>query len=356
VSKPPESSHLPAGREGLFRIHDFRFESGEALPELLVGYVQYGELNAARDNLLVLLPGTGNLRHSAIGHVGPGRAYDTDRYCVVCTDAIGAGTSSQPAHGLGGGFPTYTIRDMVHAQRRLVRDGLGMGDTPVAVLAGASMGAFQTLEWLVHYPGTVRDALMLVPGWRAGNILQLTTARMFDMIRLDPRWSDGRYAEQPLEGLGTAGRHYFPWTVSDPYLESQDARTLETEAAAAGEWFRQWDAWNIIRRYEASTAHDVAAPFAGDLRAALSRVDARVLVMPCLQDRLLGVEGAREIADGLRHAQYRLIDSPKGHLAWRAVSGSPQTRYVTREIREFLGLGNATEPVRAEDTGLAGEG
>lgn len=338
MSSAPDTSHLDPGCEGVFTLRDFRFESGATLPQLQVGYVQYGALNAARDNLLLVLPGTGNLRHSAIGHVGPGRAYDTDHYCVVCTDAIGGGTSSQPAHGLAGAFPRYGIRDMVHAQHRLVRDGLGLGDVPIAVLAGASMGGFQVLEWLVNHPGTVRDAVMLVPGWRCGNILRLATARMFDMIKLDAQWSGGSYTRPPMDGLGAAGRHYFPWTVTDAYLESLPGEQLEAEAAGAGAWFQSWDAWNIMRRYEASSAHDVSAPFQGDLGQALAQVDARVLVMPCAQDRLLGLQGAEEIAAGIRKVEYRAIDSLKGHLAWRAVPGSPQTRFVTRGVREFLGL------------------
>jgi homoserine O-acetyltransferase len=356
MSKPPDASHLPRGREGVYTIADFRFESGESLPELRVGYVQYGELNAARDNLLLLVPGTGNLRHSAIGHVGPGRAYDTDHYCVVCTDAIGGGTSSQPSDGLGGAFPRYTIRDMVHAQYRLVRDGLGMGDTPIAVLAGASMGGFQTLEWVINYPGSVRNAVMLVPGWRSGNLIRLTTSRMFDMIRLDPKWSGGHYTQQPLDGLGAAGRHYFPWTVTDEYIDSAPREQVEAEAAGAGDWFQAWDAWNITRRYEASTAHDVSAPFGGDLRTALARVDARVLVLPCTQDRLLGVQGAKDIAEGIRGAEYRAIESLKGHLAWRAVPGSPQTRFVTDEVRRFLRLPVAQESPSAAAAVATGEG
>jgi hypothetical protein len=85
------------------------------------------------------MPGTGNLRHSTLEHVGPGRAYDTDQYCVVCTDAIGGGTSSQPADGLHERFPKYSIRDMVHAQYLLARDGLGLGATTQLALLVKTM-------------------------------------------------------------------------------------------------------------------------------------------------------------------------------------------------------------------------
>ena len=335
---PPEFTHLPAEREGVFTINDFGFESGERVDQLRVGYSVFGELNAARDNLLLLLPGTGNTRYSALGHVGSGRAYDTDRYCVVCSDAIGGGTSSQPADGARGNFPRYTIRDMVRAQHALVQDGFGLGHQPVAVLAGASMGAFQALEWIINFPRSVQSAVLLVPDWRSGNIINLASARMHDMITLDPEWNNGQYQNQPLAGLRAAGKHYFPWTVSDHYLESIPKAQAEAEAAGSGEGFSKWDAWNLLRRYQTSTAHDVAAPFGGDLVQALARVDARVLVMPCAQDRLLSLQGAGEIAAGIRDACYRVIDSPKGHLAWRAVPGSPQTAFVTSEVRSFLAL------------------
>ena len=355
MSASNEVRQRPAGVEGCFALDGFRFESGETIEQLRVGYVTYGRLNAARGNLLIVLPGTGNTRHSAIEHVGPGRAYDTDHYCVVCTDSIGGGSSSQPRDGLGSQFPRYSIRDMARAQFALIRDGLAMGDTPVAVLAGASMGAFQTLEWLVNYPGSVRSAVLMVPAWRSGNIIRLTTARMFEIIALDSRWHDGRYSEQPDEGLRAAGRHYFAWTVSDEYLATADRARLDAEAAASGEWFAQWDAWNLIRRYQASTAHDTSEPFGGDLERALSRIDAEVLVMPCAQDRLLGVQGARQLAAGIARCQYQEIDSTKGHLAWRAVPGSAQTEFVTRQVRAFLRLPQSALAARgSQDAAPAG--
>ncbi len=73
------TSQRPAPVEGTYTIRNFTFESGETLEELRIGYVMYGELNAARDNLCVVMPGTSNLRHGTGEHVGPGRAYATER-------------------------------------------------------------------------------------------------------------------------------------------------------------------------------------------------------------------------------------------------------------------------------------
>lgn len=333
----------PCGEEGIFEIERFQFESGEELEQLRIGYVRYGTLNAAADNLLLVLPGTGNTRTSSVEHIGPGRAYDTDRYCVICTDAIGGGTSSSPADGLGWRFPRYTVRDMVKAQVRLVREGLGLGTRPIAILAGASMGSFQALEWIVHYPSTVANAILLVPAWRAGLLFRLSAERMFDYVNLALAASPGATDDVLRQALRSAGRHYYAWTVTDRYLAQTDPVQLRGEVESAGDWFASWDAPSIVRRYEASSTHDVSAPFGGDLRKALGRVTARTLVLPCSQDRLLGIAAARQIAHGIERSDYREVDSPLGHLAWRAVPGSPQTRDVTRHIREFLGMNQSGE-------------
>ena len=324
--------------EGSFTLQDFTFESGQSLKELTIGYVRYGELNVRRDNLLLVLPGTGNNRHSVVEHIGPGRAYDTNHYCVISTDAIGGGTSSKPADGLGEAFPDYSIRDMVHAQVRLVRDGLKLGDQPVAVLAGASMGAFQALEWIIHYPEMVEAAVLLVPDWCASNTFKLATQRMIDIVKLDPCWNQGAYKENPARGLNLAGKHYFAWTVTDQYIAENDFTNIELEANAAGDGFMNWDAWSLLKRYQASSRHDVSAPFGGNLKQALTRIKAKTLVLPCTQERLLSLEGARQIAAGIQHARYAPVDSPKGHLAWRAIPGSPQTNSITWTIRHFLNL------------------
>ncbi len=332
-----ESPRLTA-HEGLFTIKNFTFESGQILSELNIGFVRYGELNARRDNLLLVLPGTGNLRHSVIEHIGPGRAYDTNHYCVISTDAIGGGTSSKPADGLGAAFPDYTIRDMVHAQVQLVQHGLGLGDQPIAVLAGASMGAFQALEWIIHYPDMVQSAVLLVPDWHASNSFQLATQRMIDMIKLDPQWNNGQYTSPPTEGLRLAGKHYFSWTVTDDYIAESEFKVLEQEAAAAADWFASWDAWSLLKRYQASAQHDVSTCFDGSLTNALARVKANTLVLPCTKERLLSVVGAKQLAEGLTKVAYAPVDSKKGHLAWRAAPGSSQTTFITQTIRDFLNI------------------
>jgi homoserine O-acetyltransferase/O-succinyltransferase len=322
------------GKEGVFTLPGFTFESGERLDNLRVGYVVHGVLNAARDNAVLVLPGTANTRHSADGYIGPGRALDTERLCVIAADAIGAGTSSAPQDGLGGAFPRYSVRDMMRAAHRLVAEHFGV--TRLKAVFGASMGAFQALESVIHHPAAIERAVLLVPAVRAGVVFKGAVQAMIEVIGLDAAWKDGTYTEQPLAGLRAAGRLYFPWTVSDAYLETLGPQQFEHDLGKTVERAAAWDAWTLIRRYQASASHDIGTPFGGDIAAALAGVTASVLVMPTTTDRLLGVESARLIARHVPRATYVEIPSERGHLGWRAMPNAPETRLITEQVTRFL--------------------
>ena len=322
------------GNEGCYSIDEFEFESGERLRDMKVGFVTHGRLNAARSNVILVPPGTANTRHSADGYIGAGNALDPSRDFIIAVDAIGAGTSSQPADGLGADFPRYTIRDMVRAEQALLTRAFAL--TQLKAVIGASMGAFQALEWAIHFPQMVRCAVLMVPASRAGRVFRTVVETATEVIALDPRWNGGLYVEQPVAGLRAAGRLYYPWTVTDAYLEQVAPEALEREIAGTVERAAQWDAWNFIRRYQASSSHDVSTPFAGNMPAALARVKAPTLVMPASTDRLLGVETAREIAAHVIGATYCEVPSARGHLGWRAVRGAAETRFITQRINDFL--------------------
>jgi homoserine O-acetyltransferase/O-succinyltransferase len=235
---------------------------------------------------------------------------------------------------------TYTICDMARAQHQLAAGGFGLGAQKVALPASASIGTFQTLDWLIHFPGSAKDTVLLVPTWKASNTFLTDTQRMFDIMAIDPNWKNGAYYKhsplrQPEAGQRAAGRHYFTWTVTDDYLESTDLKTLEAAAERAGNGFASWDSTSLVRRYQASSAHDVSKPFGGDLSKALSQVKASVLALPCSQDRLLGLENAKEIVQGIKDSHYFELDSNKGHLAWQPVVGSDETDSITASVQKF---------------------
>jgi homoserine O-acetyltransferase len=182
----------------------------------------------------------------------------------------------------------------------------------------------------------VRSLILLVPSPKAGPNFQLAIDLMTAAIALDPEWAGGRYTHNPVEGLRLAGIVHYPWVVSGVYLDrlppSRLARELEESARSYG----SWDANSLVLRYAASRAHDVAAPFAGDMTVALSQVAASVLILPSVSDRLFGLDGARRIRDGVRHATYSEIPTDLGHRAGRAAPETPEGDFIDQQIRAFL--------------------
>lgn len=333
MSIAAETIRSNGGTQAEFYLHSFELLSGACISPLRMPYTIYGKPNTDRSNIVMILPGTSNTRHGAQGHIGPGRAFDTNRYYVVSVDAIGGGGASQPGDGLGKDFPPYSVADMVRAQHALALHLTG--GAPLAAVGGASMGAFQALEWVLRYPHLVSAAVMLVPAAQAGQLFKETVRQMRRIIALDPAWENGRYRNNPIAGVRAAGYHYFPWTVTDHYLESVPPRTLAEDTRAVADNFSTWDAWSLIRRYEASSQFD-AATDRGNIQTALASIQARLLLMPCPQDRLLGVDSARLIHRLAPKSDYVEIESLRGHLAWRPIPDSQETRLIWRTVSEWL--------------------
>lgn len=326
-------SEFVEGHERTLLLPHFDFESGEQLHEMKVGYVTHGELNARKDNAILLLPGATNTRHSAEGYIGPGNALDPQREFIIAVDAIGAGTSSRPGDGLGAAFPRYNIRDMVRAQHHLVTS---LGLTRLKAVVGASMGSFQALEWTIQFPNMMDKAVLMVPAACTGNVMKSVVRAMIEIIELDPDWNDGRPIRPPLRGLRAAGRIYYPWSVTDAYIERLAPQELEREITDRVERAASWNVWDLIRRYQAVCAHDVALPFDGDMGRALERIRARLLVLPTTTDRLICIQSARDIARNVQHATYVEVPTDLGHLGWRPMQGAPETTFIANHVIRFL--------------------
>jgi homoserine O-acetyltransferase/O-succinyltransferase len=318
----------------VFLVYDFEFENGSVLPELRVAYDTHGKLSPGRDNAILLIHGTSGGRHAFDPLIGPGKTFDTDKNFVITVDAIGGGDSSSPKDGLGQDFPRYTIRDMMAAQHALVTQGLELAT--LRAVGGSSMGSFVGLEWGIHHPEMVRSLILLCPTPKAEPNFQLTVDMMTSVIALDPEWEGGRYTHNPVEGLRLAGILYYPWVVSSPYLDRLPAKRLAKEIEDSARAFADWDANSLVLRYAASRAHDVSAPFGGDMKTALAQIVSPTLVLPSASDRLLGLDGARRIRDDVKQASYAEIPSDLGHRAARPVPGTPETDFIDRQIRAFL--------------------
>jgi homoserine O-acetyltransferase len=317
-----------------FLAYDFEFEDGSVLPELRVAYETHGDLAPGRDNAILVVHGTSGDRHAFDPIIGPGKTFDTDKYFVITVDAIGGGESSSPKDGLGQDFPRYTIRDMMAAQHAFITRGLEL--STLRAVGGSSMGSFVSLEWGIHHPEMVRSLILLVPSPKAEANFQVTVDLITSVIALDPQWEGGRYTHNPVEGLRLAGMLYYPWIVSAGYLDRISATRLAKEIEESARSFASWDANSLVLRYAASRAHDVAAPFGGNITAALSQIAAPVLILPSATDRLLGLDGARRIRDGVTHASYAEIPSDLGHRAGRPAPETSEGRFIDQQIRTFL--------------------
>jgi homoserine O-acetyltransferase/O-succinyltransferase len=325
-----------AQTEAVYQLGRFAFEEGGEILDMKVGYVTWGTLNPTKSNAILLVPGTSGSRHSYDAHIGPGKTFDTDKYFVIGADPIGGGTSSAPKDGLGTAFPNYTIRDMVRAQHEMVTKGLGI--TRLVAVGGSSMGSFQTVEWGINFPDAMSGLIMIVPAARSDNHFGTIFDAFVATVTLDPKYQDGKYVENPVEGIRRAALIYFPWTTSDEYLATLDKPALEAAQKAAGDnWVKNWDANSMLSRYRASSTFDASKPFGGDMMKALAQIKAPALLLPSMTDRTIPGYLTRELYRGLRgKVTYAEIPSIRGHSAGGLPPGTAEHAFVSEQIRKFI--------------------
>ena len=189
----------PVTGEGTWVVRDFKFHSGEVLPELKLHYHTVGVPSG--EPVLVLHGTTGDgagMMSAGFGGelFGPGQALDASRYYVILPDAIGTGQSTKPSDGLRAAFPRYNYSDMVDAQYRLVTEHLGVKHLRLVI--GNSMGGMQTWIWAQRYPGMMDVAVPMasLPIAMSGRNWMLRRL-LTESIRNDPEWLAGNYAKQP---------------------------------------------------------------------------------------------------------------------------------------------------------------
>ncbi len=206
-SYPP--THWPI-KDGTYVIHDFKFGTGETLPELKLHYLTLGTPHHGRDghiaNAVLLLHGTGGNAHSLLNPVfsdvlfGPGQPLDITEFYIILPDDIGHGESSKPSDGLRMKFPHYDYDDMVRSQHEMLLKGLYVDH--LRLILGTSMGCMQSFVWGETYPDYM-DALApfaCLPVELAGRNRAWRYMAM-QMIRKDPAWNNGDYTAEPEEGL-----------------------------------------------------------------------------------------------------------------------------------------------------------
>ena len=244
----------PAPKEGAWLVKDFRFHTGDVLPELRLHYTTLGAPTG--EPVLILHgttgSGTGMLNPGFGGELfGPGQPLDASRYYIILPDAIGTGKSSKPSDGRRAGFPIYNYDDMVSAQYRLVTEHLGVRH--LRVIIGNSMGGMQTWVWGVKYPGFMDALVPMASQPTAMSSRNWILRRLVtDSIRNDPEWDNGNYKKQPrslqvasvfYSFASSGGNQALQKAAPTRALADQllDARLAAPFAGDANDHLYQWD-------------------------------------------------------------------------------------------------------------------
>jgi homoserine O-acetyltransferase/O-succinyltransferase len=328
-----------------YRIGDLTLESGEVIKDFSISYVTHGKLNEKKSNAILMVTAISGNHHRLDFLIGPGKALDTDRYFIICTDAIGNGLSTSPSNSAAQPrmkFPKFLIRDMVTSQKKLMEH---LGIAHVVAVIGPSMGGMQVLQWGVSHPDFMDSLVSLVPLARtpAWTVTVLEATRK--AIMLDPAWKGGDYAEPPEQGIRLwrdilgflAARS--PEMYRDqfqnqldvlPWLQAQE--TAQLKLFDANDWIYQ--TWAYDR-------HDVGTTpgMNGDTVKALRAIKAKTVIMTGTKDLLNPEWEPQDAARYIRDVRVSTI-SP-GTVTGHASAGGifpADVDFLNREITQFLDL------------------
>ena len=316
-------------------LGDFRLESGETIRDFILSYVVHGTPNGDHSNVVLALSAIGSSHHRLDAWIGPGKALDPARWCVVAVDAIGNGLTTSPSTSIrqpGLAFPRFSIRDMVESQRRLV-DHLGVGR--LAAVVGASMGGMQALQWGVSAPDAMARIVAMVPMARTTAWSAAVNEASRQALMTDPGWPydvtrgwDGWVAiMQTLAGRTPAALADDGIAAATiPELIRTRADAMRASGFQAIDWVYQTYAYD---------GHDVGGGIPGRTKAALAAIRARTLVLGAPNDLYNPVAEAEAAAADIPNARYVEIPSLEGHQA-AAGRRLGETGFIDREMTAFL--------------------
>ena len=274
------AADYPPPKQGDFIVHDFKFHDGAVMAELKLHYTTVGEPTGRP---VLVLHGSGGSAASMLtpafaGELfGAGQPLDASKYYIIIPDGIGHGKSSKPSDGMKTAFPKYDYDDMVEAQYRLAREGLGVRHLRLVI--GNSMGGMHTWLWAEKYPDMMDVALPMASQPSAMAARNWILRRMMiETIRHDPDYNNGNYTSQPrmmkyavaTYGFASSGGT-LAYQDEAPTAEKADHMVDERLAAPIAT-----DANDFIYQWEASHDYDAAAN--------LSRIEARLLAINAADD------------------------------------------------------------------------
>ena len=378
----------PTRTEYLHVRWPFETESGAVLPELTLAYETYGRLDAEGANVVLACHALSGDAHAAgisqeagaasavdgfgaggrarggvgwwDGMIGPGKAFDTERYFVLCVNVLGSCRGSTGPRSIDPrtgrrydlDFPVVTVGDMVRAQK-LVLDHLGI--RRILATSGGSLGGMQALEWTVRYPDMVGSAIPIASTARLAPMGLAWQAIGRSAIMGDPKWRRGRYEDDdpPSAGLAVARMvghvtYLSALSIAEKFgrrLQERDDYSYSFGSDFAVESYLSYQGDTFTRRFDANsylyisralTYFDLARAWGGgSLAEALARARARFLVLAFSSDWLYPPSDSADLVEALRASgkdvESHLIESSYGHDAFLL-----EEARQTELIRPFL--------------------
>ncbi len=325
------AADFPAPKEGSWIARDFRFASGEVLPELKLHYTTVGAPTGEPVMLLHGTTGSGaGLLSPAFGGelFGAGQPLDASRYFVILPDAIGHGKSSKPSDGLRTKFPKYNYDDMVHAHHRLLTEHLGVGH--LRLVLGNSMGGMETWLFAQKYPEFTDIAVPMASLPSEMNSRNWMLRRLItDSIRNDPQWQGGNYTTQPRSaqyasvfyGLATNGGNQALLKAAPTRERADQLLNQRLNAAFSA------DANDVLYQWDSSRDYN---PSAG-----LERIQATLLAINSADDERNPPENGVLEREIKRVKNGRILLIPGSELtAGHGTTG--QAKFWKKEVGELL--------------------
>lgn len=345
----PYYTHEFHGDYDLIGLGEFALEEGGVIPDLQLAVATFGTLNQAKDNAILVTTwysGTHQIFRDV--YIGPEHALNPERYFIVVVNQIGNGLSTSPHNASGANasiamsrFPRVRIGDDVRAQEQLLREHYGI--ETVQLVVGGSMGAQQTYEWMVRFPGRMKRAAPIAGTAQNTPHDFLFTKALVDAITSDPGFKDGEYSSNAdvVDGLK---RHAGLWAVmglSTEFWKQELWRGLEFESKEAflegflEPYFTAMDPNDLLCMAWKWQHGDVARHTGGDLAEALGRNEAVTRIIPINEDMFFPVRDHEFELELTPHATIRVIDDLLGHLALFGVAPT-YIGQVDRYLQELL--------------------
>jgi homoserine O-acetyltransferase/O-succinyltransferase len=373
--------HVEKESVGIVEVQYFTFghspdelvlSNGDKLGPVTIAYETYGKLNSEKNNAILLNHALSGSSHAAgyyssadknpgwwDAYVGPGKAFDTDIYFIICSNVISGcsgstgPSSTNPATGkpYGLDFPMITISDMVNAQYHLVKH---LGIEKLLAVSGGSMGGMQALQWTISYPDMVNSCIAIATSasLSAQGIAFNEVGRQ--AIFNDPSWNNGRYydGEVPRAGLSLARMIGHITYLSEKHMHEKFGRNFQDSGAKVKNLTSEYSVESYLRhqgikfveRFDANSYvyitraidhFDLKEDYGGNLTFAFENVKANFLVMSFTTDWLYPSDNSREIVRALRvngkNVNYTDIVTDNGHDAFLLPSD-----VIEKNISNFL--------------------